>query len=92
MTPPPLYGVLWGTRCDRQARKLSKTKSSSVVPEAPSVVHHRAYALIQVQGCSCSKLEALGTFKEHSDTVLTLVNWRACGSALDTTLRAVQRY
>ena len=29
------FGVLWVTPCDRPARKLSKTKSSSVVPEAP---------------------------------------------------------
>ena len=29
--PPPPYGVLWGT----QARELSKTKFSSVVPEGP---------------------------------------------------------
>ena len=67
---PSPYGVLWGTHRDRQARKLSKTKSSSVVPEAPfgleKEVHHRVYALIQVQGCSCSKLEALETYKEHS--------------------------
>ena len=29
------HGVLWIARSDKQARKLSKTKSSSVVPEAP---------------------------------------------------------
>ena len=29
------YGVLWVARSDRQACKLSKTKSSSVVPEVP---------------------------------------------------------
>ena len=29
--PPPPYGVLWVARYDGQARKLSKTKSSSVV-------------------------------------------------------------
>ena len=34
-TPPPPYGVLLVARCHRHARKLSKTKSSSVVPEAP---------------------------------------------------------
>ena len=34
--PPPHtpYGVLWVARFDRQAHNLSKTKSSSAVPDA----------------------------------------------------------
>ena len=54
-TPP--YGVLWVARYDGQARKLSNTKSSSVVPAAPfspeKDVQQSVDAFIQVLGCSC---------------------------------------
>ena len=64
----PPYGVLWVARYDGQARKLSKTKSSSAVPEAPFClekdVQQNVDVFIQVLGCSCLCLTA--TYREHS--------------------------
>ena len=62
-------------RGDRQARKLSKTKSSSVVLEAPfgleKEVHRGVYTLIQVQGCSFSRCWRPAENTVSYDTVLT---------------------
>ena len=50
--PPPPFGVLWVPRSERQGRKLSKSKCSSVVPEAPfgldKDVQRRVDVLLQV--------------------------------------------
>ena len=42
-TPP--YILLWVTCSDEQARKLSKTKSSSAEPKAPLELHSRVYVM-----------------------------------------------
>ena len=67
----PPYRVVWVTRRDRQAPKLSKTKPSSVVAEAPFGLEKDVQQSVDLEPevLVCSRRAVAATVS--SDTVLT---------------------